>query len=190
MNPRVARLTRGVLTGTVSTVLALAFHVVAGGDAPSAFGLWLAFGATIWIATVLGRGRFSWWLVSAAVAIGQIVLHFDFEATTSVVHAAVGEHAGHTDSLVLQFGSLGHSMWWGHALAGILTVAWVRFGEALAVRLVERTALAWRAVVAVRIGVAPRRRVRLSALSHVASPRDEALVSGVGRRGPPSAFAC
>ena len=195
-----ARAIRGVAAGLLTTFLALCFHVLGGGDAPSALALGVCAAATTWAAVLIGRARPSPPLLVLAVAVGQLILHTAFSMTTSGVVLSGVDHGGHAhagDGAVLLIASAGHAggaMWLAHVLAGLLTIVAIRRGEqalralAAVVRIAVRD-LARAFAFAEPLVLAPRRRLAsplgaVPALARISAGVGSALV----RRGPP-AFA-
>ncbi len=153
----IARGLRGAVAGSVTTTLALAFHLLGGGTMPSAIAILGSVGGTIWISIMIGRRRISLPLLVAAVAASQILLHTIFTVSTADGSLdGTGAHAGHGsgDALHLLVGHDGHAMWWAHALAGLITVLALHRGERILLRLAELTAVVIRTILRIAL-VAP-----------------------------------
>jgi len=195
--PGPAQALRGLAAGLLTTFLALLFHIVGGGTAPSALAVALCAAATCWVAMLIGRARPSLVLLVVSTAIAQGVLHAAFSMATATATLAVEGHAGHgghRDLVVVDSGA-GHTMWLAHVLAGVLTVVGIRRGEALVRRLLELArvavgALARLVVAALALAARPQAR---SAPRVVSSGRGiaaaRALASVARRRGPPALAA-
>ena len=174
MSTRWARFARGWVTASFSVLVAALSHVAAGGTAPAPFGVVvaLAFGGMV---SVLLAGRtLSLVRLAVSVAVSQAIFHLLFTATgasaatspallqgtaahnhgaaltTLTVDATTtAAHTSHTDG----------AMWLAHALAAVLTLLALRYGETAFWGLVELAASSLRAVfVAVAAPAIPTRR--------------------------------
>lgn len=202
---RTARATRGLAAAGFSTFVALASHVLAGGDMPSLLGVLvpLVFATSACVA-LAGLAR-SWLRLSVSVALSQVLFHTLFvvgaaSASTAVVGADGGPHAGHgTEPTVLALGSTGPAMahaghagvwmWVAHAAAALVTVVTLHRGEAVLSRLSE---LADHLVAVLFVPVTrllvlvphPRTALTSSEGTWAPSPLPVVATSTV-RRGPP-----
>lgn len=186
-----ARGLRGVAAGALTTFLALLFHVLGGGAAPGALPVGLCLLATVWVSVLIGRRRPSLPLLVAAVTVSQLVLHTAFAlATGSAAVVETGGHQGHVGaSLAVAHGHAGQSMWLAHAVAGVLTVAAIRRGEAMLRRIAKAAGIAVAALLRLALPLpAPLRRpARPAPVLAVASlPASRPFGSVVVRRGPPA----
>lgn len=202
---RTARATRGLAAAGFSTVVALASHVLAGGDLPSLLGVLvpLVFATSACVA-LAGLAR-SWLRLSVSVALSQVLFHTLFVigaagTSTAVVGAGGGTHAGHgAEPTVLALGSTGsamahagHSgawMWVAHAAAALVTVVTLHRGEAVLARLTE---LADRLVAVLFVPVTrllvlvPHPRTALTSGEGTWAPSPLPVVAtSTVRRGPP-----
>ena len=202
---RTARATRGLAAAGFSTVVALASHVLAGGDMPSLLGVLvpLVFATSACVA-LAGLAR-SWLRLSVSVALSQVLFHTLFVigaagTSTAVVGAGGGAHAGHgAEPTVLALGSTGsamahagHSgawMWVAHAAAALVTVVTLHRGEAVLARLTE---LADRLVAVLFVPVTrllvlvPHPRTALTSAEGTWAPSPLPVVAtSTVRRGPP-----
>src|SRR5699024_2221458 len=121
---------RGSIAATVSTWIALTFHLVGGGDAPAAPGVVVPF-VLSWCACV----RLAAWRADTLRLIGSVVV------SQAMFHAcfalgAGGVTAGHHGPAVhpgpspdLSGGSAGPQMWLAHLGAALVTVLALRSGE-------------------------------------------------------------
>lgn len=190
MNRRgLARALRGALAGSLTTTLALAFHLLGGGALPSAVAIAGSFGGAIWLSIMIGRRRLSLPLLIAAIAVSQVLLHTIFSASTADGSIGGAAHAGHGDDplhLILDHG--GHAMWWAHALAGVITVVVLHRGERILQRLAELTGLVVRAVLRIALVVASAPAVgRMpGAARRIAILRPEHRGAVAAHRGPPA----
>ncbi|HEY0258301.1 MAG TPA: hypothetical protein VGC18_00485 [Lacisediminihabitans sp.] len=141
MGTRWARFVRGWLAALVSTFVAVCSHTIAAGHLPSLVGvvLCLAFSGPVCI--VLSGKSLSLVRLSISVVVSQFLFHGAFGLLADGTPAAPGtmEH-GHGamphDLDALAGGPVpGHAMttdarmWLGHAIAAVLTIAALRFGE-------------------------------------------------------------
>lgn len=201
---RTARATRGLAAAGFSTFVALASHVLAGGEVPGLLGIVvpLVFATSACIA--LAGLRRSWLRLSVSVALSQVLFHTLFvvgaAGTSTVVAGTGGAHAGHgAEPMVMTVGSAGSSMahaghsgawmWFAHAVAALVTVVTLRQGEAVLARFAE---LADRLVAVlflpvVRLLVLPTHpRAALTDVEGVWTPSPLPVVTtGTVRRGPP-----
>jgi len=186
---------RGAAAGSLTTFLALLFHVLGGGIAPPAAAVGGFVLASVWISVVIGRRRPSLPLLILAVAVSQAVLHTGFEMTSSSVvllaPGGAGLHAGHELSLgPVVLAHAGGAMWLAHLAAGVLTVLGIRHGEAVLRRLAEAAH-----VVLVRLQRLPmpaplEAPARAAVLPRPAGPLLRRLLRSVLlRRGPPALAA-
>ncbi|HSN37851.1 MAG TPA: hypothetical protein VLT34_16005 [Arthrobacter sp.] len=145
MTARGLRLVRGWTGAVVATSIAAGSHFLAGGNAPELplFLLTLALSGLVCTA-LTGRGL-SLWRLSVGVALSQGLFHWLFSGAAAP-HGSIAPAGGHlTHSPVLEpatdtilSSAADHTsplMWLGHAVAGIMTVAVLRHGEAAVLRL-------------------------------------------------------
>ena len=146
MTARGLRLVRGWIGAVVATFVAAGSHILAGGDAPELPLLLLALALSGLACTALtGRGL-SLWRLSAGVALSQGLFHWLFSGAAAP-HGTIGPASGHlAHSPALEpagrilASAADHTspvMWLGHAVAALLTVAFLRHGEVAVVRLVR-----------------------------------------------------
>jgi hypothetical protein len=199
MHARAQRLARGWIVGLVATTVAAVSHSLAGGYQPGilSFGVALVFAGLLGTA-VIGR-RPSLPRLSVAVAVSQFSFHLLFSALgagSSVGSGSLSPSGGWMSDMSgmnvtspTAPGASGHnhladpSMWIAHALAAVLTIAFLRHAELAVWGMLTRaftrvTAFAVPVVaVAHPVGAAglPVVRVLVSRL----------LVSSASRRGPP-----
>jgi len=203
---RIVRVSRGVLAAVFSTFIALASHVLAGGDVPGLLGIVvpLVFATSSCIA--LAGLRKSWLRLSVSVGLSQLLFHtlFVIGASSSMsvtVSGGSGGHAGHgADQALMIVGTAGTSMSHGshpaagmmaaHGAAALITVVTLQRGEAVLNRLLRLTGrlVAVLLVPVVHVLVLPVHP--LSALSSLeGSWRPSPLpvvATGTVRRGPPA----
>jgi len=186
-----ARGLRGLAAGSLTTTLALAFHLAGGGAQPSAVAIAGSFGGAIWLSIMIGRRRLSIPFLVVAVGASQVLLHTIFSVSTAG-GALEGDaaHAGHGTPLELALGHGGHAMWWAHALAGIVTVLALARGERILRRLAELAAVAVRAllrvVLVVAVAPAATEPARVAPRRQVLRADRRGVVAAL--RGPPASL--
>jgi hypothetical protein len=197
MSSRWPRVWRGLLVASFSVFVAMFSHVAAGGTAPGGVGLVIAltFGTLASVA-VVGK-RVSLPRLTLAVAISQFALHLLFSVGSAASgqvhqlshHGPVTVTAAATHGAQMQHGE--GWMWLGHALAAVLTIAFLRHGERAVWRIL---ATASRRLVAVLIGGLIAVPIRPALAHTVVSAaafrpiRDDlgVLLSALRHRGPPA----
>ncbi len=191
---RAGRALRGVLAGSLTTFLALAFHVFGGGVAPAAPALLGSLLATVWVCVLLAGRRMRWWSLAIAVAISQAILHAVFSvATASVVVTGLGSHThGHDQgAVIVSLAHGGHAMALSHVLAGVTTLAGLILGDRLLTSVLTGARRAARALarlaadIAAPLPAAPR--VPVATGSSVAA--FDRFLRCAPRRGPPALLA-
>jgi hypothetical protein len=160
MSTRWARFVRGWIAATISVFVALCSHVLAGGDAPGLPGILLCLAFAGMICIALSGRALSTPKLSIAVGASQFLFHGVFgmlgaapmslsSSNTMAGHTMVGHGIGMGAQpmpapLPLAAADSGMSMptwmWAAHAVAAILTVFALRFGERAFWRLVELAA--------------------------------------------------
>ena len=157
MSTRWARVVRGGVAATISVFVALCSHLLAGGDAPGLPGILLCLAFAGMICIALAGRRLSTPKLAVAVGVSQFLFHGVFgmlgAAPTSPSTAAFSSgttsmsgHSMHMGALPMPGlptgGSLSNAaaaadsgmampawMWFAHAIAAIITVLALRFGE-------------------------------------------------------------
>lgn len=194
MSTRWARFARGWMAAIFATLVAAVSHGLAGGEAPSILSLVLALAFSGAVCIALTSKKLSATRLTIAVALSQFAFHALFSLigggssaplfTTGhhgtllyAADATAGAHAHSTDA----------SMWFGHAVAALITIVTLRYGEASFWRLREFVGLVVRAVlVALRpIGALPRSH-RRPAVSFLLPPKLVLLTASLRYRGPPA----
>lgn len=207
MSSRGARVARGFAAAGAATLVAALFHMVGGGQAPSALALTLSLVFSTLVSIALVGKRVAAWRLTLAVLVSQFLFHALFtlspSATFSGMPADGHLHAGmhltmnpgtpSSAGMTMPATLVGDSpwMWLAHAAAVVLTVAVLLQGERalLAVarfaffvlrRLVDRVAA---------VQAEPVARV-LSVVAAVPSAlrRLDTVLDGMRRRGPPPGF--
>jgi hypothetical protein len=182
MHTRAARVARGCLAAGFATFVAAFSHTVAGGTAPSAFGV-LACLVLASAASVLLAGRtLSLWRLAASVALSQALFHGLFSTLgTPVAVEHVHGAMPSTDAPALDERS---EMLLAHLVAGVLTLVALRFGERAFWGLAATAHLLIRRLLPVFVPTRPVLR-RPAPAVRVAAPRTVLLRSTLRRRGPP-----
>lgn len=136
MSTRAARTLRGLAVAIVSTALAAISHVLGGGMTPSAPALLLGLAFATVTGVALAGKRTSTARLAASVVVGQGAFHAVFSVLTTTGSV---EHLGHHSDVLVpgQAHTADPRMWVGHAIAGVITFALLRFGAA-ALRVIRR----------------------------------------------------
>lgn len=151
MTSRAARLARGWIAATFATTVAAASHVLAGGPAPHTLMLALSLALSGLVCVALAGKALSMPRLILGVAASQGTFHTLFTAAPSSSTAAASHsgHMGHDAGemavlLANSAGTMDHAtttMWFGHAVACLLTILFLRFGESAAWRLLDALGL-------------------------------------------------
>jgi hypothetical protein len=205
MATRWARFARGWLAAGFATFVAAFFHAASGGDAPSTAGVSLALAFSGIACIALAGRRLSVWRLTVSVVLSQFLFHALFGlghgTGTGTGTAGVGHsHLMHIDIGTLVGPETGHThsmpptdpwMWAGHAIAALVTIAALRYGELAFWSLyrIARIGLA-------RLIVAPALVPLDTAQAAPAAARGGRVVRDLGiligrmrHRGPPSVLA-
>jgi len=133
MSTRLSRVTRGFLAALVSTLVAAGSHTLAGGTAPGTVALVLGLATAAIVCIALTGKQLSVPRLVVAVSLSQYGFHSLFSSMGDF--AAAPTHAqGHvhgavalgTDTAVHHTSAL---MWVGHAIAAVLTIVALAYGE-------------------------------------------------------------
>lgn len=189
MESRASRLLRGIILGSVATLLAALSHTWAGGLVPGTLALVLGgvFASAVGVAAV-GRRRTSLVRTVAGVGIAQLAFHLVFSllSTGGTVVSTAGHHHATAAILTAPADAVaqgGIAMWMAHLVAGVLTVAYLRRLEALVWALIARVGGFLVRVLEVRpepVAV-PRTLVASRPM-----PRPRSILgASIARRGPP-----
>ncbi len=124
MHTRWARLARGWVAAGFATFVAGFSHVVAGGEYPSVFAFVVSLVISGTLCTLLAGRRLSLVRLSVSVAASQALFHGLF---SSLGTPTMVEHS-HDQMVVAS--SHGHATMWGaHAVAALVTIVALRYGE-------------------------------------------------------------
>jgi hypothetical protein len=151
MATRWARFARGWLAAGFATFVAALFHVASGGDAPGTAGVALALAFSGIACVALAGRRLSLWRLAVSVALSQFLFHALFQlgqnggpaAGSAAPLGSAHAQMSHVDiaTLVGSGTAQNHSMlathsmwadtwmWAGHAVAALVTIVALRYGE-------------------------------------------------------------
>jgi hypothetical protein len=203
MAGRGTRVVRGTVTAAFAILVATLSHLAGGGHAPGVVGLILAAALAVPTCVLLAGRTVSAVRLAVAVACSQAVMHllFSVGTPTSTTVQVVGGHHGHGGQLMttgpgtaetagMAGMHMGSSMWVAHALAAVVTIVALRYGERAFWDLLAlaRTsvAIAFRAVALV---IAPRveLRHRIARVVRIEIRDLGVCVAASPHRGPPAA---
>jgi hypothetical protein len=188
MDSRWARLARGFAAAAFATFVAALSHTVAGGAAPSAFGVLASFLLSASACTILTGRTLSVSRLAASVAVSQALFHGLFSnvgTPVAVVHdmAAMGVAAPahqHSDS----------GMWLAHVIAGVVTVLAFRYAETAFWGLADTARLFLARIVSLLFALpVPLPRPAPDRQRSILPADLTPLLSSLRRRGPPAASA-
>lgn len=197
MGTRWARLARGTIAAAVATFLAAFSHSVAAGEVPSTFSLTVSFALSVFVCVALTGRRVSLPRTAVAVAVSQTIFHTLFTAVGASAPIIGTTDAGHhTASTVTAALAPTHhhgaGMWAAHALAALVTVLALRFGEGAWWAIVGTARFALSSVsrwAALRAAPAPS-APRLAVADRFFIRRELGILLSVMRhRGPPRVLA-
>ena len=199
MTTRWARFARGWIAAIVSLFVAACSHALAGGPLPATAGLSLCLAYSGAVCVLLAGKTLSLTRLSLSVSISQLLYHglfsllADAPASTFPL-AGVGTHHG-GDSMVLRFGSATSavppmtadaSMWAGHALGAVVTIAALSFGERAFWGLARLTRLCVPRILDSVLPVETPMPARPRQANHAVVAGPGSLVFSIHRhRGPP-----
>ena len=204
MRSRPARVARGCAAAIVSTLVAAVSHTAGGGAFPSPLLILagLVFSAVFCI--VLVGPRVSWRRLVPSVIASQALFHLLFSTGGSqgavlLAEGGVAGHVGHgghgmTMTSLMDYGAApaGPPMTLAHAVAAVVTIVALRYGEAAFWTLLDTARLmvtsVLRILIPLVVGTGQRRAPGASDAGAVVA-RSADLVAAVRRRGPPLAVA-
>lgn len=198
MSSRWTRFARGWVTAALATFVAAVFHVASGGPAPSVLAVALTMAFAVMLCVALAGRRVALWRQAVSVAASQFLFHALFVLGQGSAELAPGSAAGHLHAgMTLSFASgdpaaaslahAGHTMWLGHALAAIVTIAALRHGEAALRGLAELAALAFGRALRLAVAQAPAAGAPAVLPAVARDARGGILRSPLSHRGPPVA---
>lgn len=188
MDSRWARVARGGAAAGFATFVAALSHTLAGGAAPSAFGVVASLMLSSAVCTMLAGRTLSLWRLAASVGISQMLFHalFSGVGTPVPVEHDMGAMAIDTG---LAHSHSGGGMWLAHAIAGILTILAFRNAESAFWGVADTARLFLTRLLTLGFAT-PFPRTRPIAADSTFVPRDlRFLLSPMRHRGPPVEFA-
>jgi hypothetical protein len=188
MDSRWARLARGFTAAGFATFVAAFSHTVAGGGAPSVFGLLASFVLSASACTMLAGRTLSLGRLTASVAVSQALFHGLFSSVGTPVPIA-HDMAAMGITPPLHEHSVG-GMWLAHVIAAAITILALRYAEAAFWGLADTARLFLARLVALAFAAPVPLRRTLVVPERTALPADLAvLLSSMRHRGPPAACA-
>ena len=189
---------RGFAAASLATFAALAGHVTGGGQMPGPLGIAVPWVLSFMICVLLAGRKLSVIRLSASVVVSQLLFHVLFVLGTVSPSGIAMPHV-HRAPLVLPVGPAGSgvaeavvadsSMWFGHALAAIVTVVVAYRGERLllALRALAVQAVRWvrRRVDAVLATPSLLIHEEVDALFERVRPVDAHVLATLRGRAPP-----
>jgi hypothetical protein len=199
MTSRWMRVARGTIAAVFATFIAAFSHVIAGGALPHVGAIALSLAFAIVLCVALAGRTVSLWRTVASVVFSQFVFHTVFSGMTAQSPSIQSMDAGASHQHLVTFAttalatSTHHSaaMWFGHAVAALLTIVAIRGGERAIIGLRTTASLVVARLVAVAalVRVVPTITVPRADWSRTDLPRDLSVsLSTMRHRGPP-AFA-
>ena len=182
MDSRWARVARGTAAAGIATFVAAFSHWLAGGVAPSLFGVGASLVISVMVCTMLAGRTLSTARLAISIGFSQLLFHALFSGLGTPV--AVAHDMGAMDATLPHLHAA-PTMWLAHAVAALVTVIAFRFGERAfwGVAGTARLFLARLLVVVAPALNAPRPVV---AVERRYVPRDlTLLLSSMRHRGPP-----
>lgn len=189
---RSARAVRGAIAAAAATFAVTVTHSIAAGMLPSSWAMAVAFVAATLVCVACSGRRLSWWRLSGAVAVSQAFFHVllaaDFGGSSIGGSPALG-HAHQLGEVTAPVAShaviagIAPAMWIAHAVAAVLTVLVIGFGERSVAALVRLARRSFRALRPVNALPSPRADVAMS--PSVRRAPQSPVLSVVRRRGPP-----
>ncbi len=194
MRARRIRVLRGLIAAATATLVAALSHTLSGESAPGVFALAAASVLAVFVCILFAGRSLSPLRLGASVVLSQLGYHllFALAPATSGTVTTGGHHSGMvlltTDAATHVHASAGPAMWFGHAVAAVVTIGALLHGERVLLALVDTLRLGIRALL---VGRAPSiiGRPSLTGVDwlpvFVASQR--LLLSVMRHRGPPLA---
>jgi hypothetical protein len=194
MRARRIRVARGSAAAAMATFFAAFSHAVSGAETPSFFALVAATVLAAALCIALADRALSAWRLAGSVVLSQLGYHLLFAmvpTSTGTVVAGTGHHADMvmltTDAGSHLHASASPTMWLGHTIAAVATIAALLYGERLFFALFDTLRLSVRVLCAV-IRVAPLEipALRRASWLPVLLAPQRVLLSVMRHRGPPS----
>lgn len=194
---------RGAWFAAFATLLAAASHMLVGGNTPAPVALVATAIVVLPLCVALAGRERSLWRTSLAVALSQGLFHWSFGAIGAVTAqgsvvsgsgfaAAASPHADHLGSLgqfvpMIDSPGAGWLMLAAHAVAALVTVAMLRFGEDALLRIREALASLGAQLVGKlpALSVALPRGGRVSTFGYAPARPLATSRASISHRGPP-----
>jgi hypothetical protein len=185
MNSRWARVARGITAAGLATFVAAFSHVIAGGAAPSAFGLAASLIISAMLCTMLAGRAVSALRLAISVAASQALFHALFSGLGTPVPTGHDMNSMTVDATTHLHAA--PTMWLAHAAAGIVTVVALRYAESAFWGVADTARLLVARLVALVVprAVTPARPPAVVAAERRA-PDLALLLSSMRHRGPPA----
>lgn len=192
---RQAAVVRGSAAASVAIFAALAGHVSAGGAMPGMLGILVPWLLSLMVCVLLAGRRLSLWRMSLSVLVSQFLFHELFVLGAITPQGPPLQHV-HGVQMTMPEGMFipgaamsDATMWLGHAIAAIATIAVLYRGErlVLALRDLARQSIHWlRERLAVAIpSVRPNTFVRPTLRTAAETLRSVLLLRVLRGRAPP-----
>jgi len=198
VSERQQRALRGVAAAAFAVFVAAWFHVAAGGAAPTPIALLVTFVLASPACVLLAGRRQRLWRTTVSVGLSEFAFHalFGLGQPSAVRFSGGGDMAGMPGMRLhvvsggaASAGYAASMMWTCHALAALLTIGAICFGERVLRRMLElATRFLVRALRLVTSHALPPLRTRPDAPAPAAALR-LLLARSVRRRGPPPPLA-
>lgn len=202
MTTRWARFTRGWIVAFVSTFVAVVSHTLGGGSVPGLLPVLVSLSFAGMICVALAGRTLSLWRGALAVFLSQVIFHGLFSlggSSGALSPDAIAASATHQHDLLPGLidatgsatlhgaGHGGATMWVAHLMAGVVTIAALRFGERAFWGLFETARLIVRALFRPEfVVVVAHLMLRRPTAVRVNAPHNlRILLSSLRRRGPP-----
>ena len=185
MDSRWGRVARGWTAASFATIVAAVSHTLGGGAPPTLFAMLVSAVISAMACTLLAGRTLSLWRLGASVALSQVLFHSVFSGLGTPVSAA-HSHA----PTMIDAGTTHHAggMWIAHIVAGVVTLAALRYAETAFWGLSATARLFIARVIAVVALPAPLTVERHRIAPDLAIlPRATArIISPLRYRGPPA----
>jgi hypothetical protein len=207
MSSRWARVARGAVVASVAIALAALSHAAGGGSAPGAAGLAIAIAFAVPASVAIAGRRLTLPRIAVAVTLSQLLFHllFALGGPSSLTLVQNGHHgavtASTTDASGLALAGLastglhhaGAAMWAAHAVAALLTIAYLWRAERAVWRTVAAATGRFAAVLRGRAVVLPTPSIETDVAVPTRSRRrmrDDlgVVLSAMRHRGPPASL--
>jgi hypothetical protein len=138
MTTRWARVARGFVAAVISLFVAAFSHILPGGNVPGALALLACLILSTLVCIALAGKKLSLFRLSAAVVASQFLFHSVFSLSASVPSVTATPasliHSGHIHQQLMVLGTSGAAsidggMWLAHAVAAVMTIVALRYGE-------------------------------------------------------------